>query len=117
MSNGGMMALDAVCAEPDIFAAAVSVAGPYLGTSCGHPAWLHLAGTADTIVPVRGGRSSVLSLCGCTFPATTTEAQRFHGAQVQLVPGANHTWPQAGDRSWGFDGMARAWTYLQPSSS
>lgn len=116
MSNGGMMALDAVCAEPDVFAAAVSVAGPYLGTTCAHPTWLHLAGTADTIVPVRGGSSSVPSVCACTFPATTTEAQRFHGAQVQLVDGANHTWPEANDSTWKFDGMQRAWAYLQPLS-
>jgi polyhydroxybutyrate depolymerase len=116
MSNGGMMALQALCAEPDLFAAAVSVAGPYLGSTCARPTWLHLAGTADTIVPVRGGRSSVPSVCACLFPATTTEAQRFRGAQVQLVSGANHTWPQATDNTWRFDGMQRAWSYLQPLS-
>ena len=99
MSNGGMMALQALCSEPDLFAAAVSVAGPYLGTICPRHTWLHLAGTADTIVPIHGGNSAVASVCTCTFPATTTEAQRFPGAQVRLVTGANHTWPQATDNS------------------
>jgi poly(3-hydroxybutyrate) depolymerase len=110
MSNGGMMALRALCDRPDIFAAAVSVAGPYLGTTCTRPTWLHLAGTADSIVPVSGGPAP---FCGCTFPATTTEAKRFPGAQVQLVNGANHTWPQVDDHTWRFDGLTRAWTFLQ----
>jgi polyhydroxybutyrate depolymerase len=109
MSNGGMMALTALCQAPNTFAAAVSVAGPFLGLTCSHTDWLHLAGTADQIVPIVGGYES---WCACDLPATTTEALRFPGATVQIVSGANHTWPLASDNTWRFNGMTRAWAFL-----
>jgi poly(3-hydroxybutyrate) depolymerase len=109
MSNGGMMALDALCRMPQTFSAAVSVAGPYLSGSCPRPTWLHLAGTKDGIVPVAGGMEA---WCNCTFPSTTSEQSRFPGSTVLLFPNANHTWPRVNDGTWKFDGMTAAWNYL-----
>ena len=83
-SNGGMMALRAICSAPDVFAAAGSVSGPFLGTTCARPIWRHIAAAADPIVPVFGGISAaapelgvVRDWCGCTWPATTTEQARY----------------------------------------
>jgi poly(3-hydroxybutyrate) depolymerase len=110
MSNGGMMALRAVCEAAYVFAAAGSVAGPRLQSNCGRPIWRDLHGSADTIVPLHGGKTAWNPL---PFPDTTTEADRFGGfVSVGIVAGAQHTWPRVGDGTWNFDGLTDIWTHI-----
>jgi poly(3-hydroxybutyrate) depolymerase len=112
MSNGGMMALRAVCQAPSVFAAAGSVAGPQLLPTCARPIWRHLHGSGDSIVPLHGGKTTWNSL---PFPDTTTEAARFGGfASVGIVNGAQHTWPRVGDGTWNFDGLSDIWAHIAP---
>ena len=119
-SNGGMMALDAVCHAPQVFAAVGSVAEPYLGASCARPVWRHLASAADAVVPVGGGVPSglpelgiVKDWCGCAFPATTTETARFGAyASVVISPTGGHFWPTLGDGSWPVDAERDLWGYV-----
>lgn len=116
LSNGGMMATRAICDAPDLFAAAGTVAGPYLGQQCARPVWLHLHGGSDPIVPYTGGRSpGVPSLgiakdwCRCAFPSSQTEAARLHGyVSVTYVPAGLHTWPTL-DGPWRMDGNTVLW--------
>jgi poly(3-hydroxybutyrate) depolymerase len=121
LSNGGMMALKAVCEAPDVFAAAGSVAGPYLGSSCKRPVWLHLHDAKDPIVPYYGGRppgSAFLRVandwCLCAFPNSATESRRFSmlTVSVQLAGNGVHSWPLAGDGAWNFSGNARLWAWV-----
>ena len=121
LSNGGMMALKAVCEAPDVFAAAGSVAAPYLGSSCKRPVWLHLHAAKDPIVPYYGGRppgSTFLRIannwCLCTFPDSATEAQRFslQTVSVQVAEKGVHSWPRVGDNAWNFSGNAKLWAWV-----
>jgi poly(3-hydroxybutyrate) depolymerase len=121
LSNGGMMALKAVCEAPDIFAAAGSVAGPYLGTSCKRPVWIHLHDARDPIVPYYGGHppgSPFLRVasdwCACSFPNSSTEAQRFstRTVSVQMAVSGVHSWPRVGDGAWNFDGSRNLWAFV-----
>ena len=119
-SNGGMMALDAVCSAPTVFAAAGSVAGPYLGGSCARPVWRHLAAAGDPIVPPAGGVPPGLPFlgitpdwCGCAFPATTTETQRFGPfASVRVVDGASHAWPAPNNPGFRYDAEDDLWNFV-----
>ena len=112
MSNGGMMALRAVCQAPSVFAAAGSVAGPQLLATCARPIWRHLHGTSDSVVPLHGGKTTWNSM---PFPDTTTEAARFGGfVSVGMVKGAQHTWPRVGDGTWNFDGLSDIWAHIAP---
>ena len=119
-SNGGMMALRAICSAPDVFAAAGSVSGPFLGTSCARPIWRHIAAAADPIVPVFGGISltvpelgTVRDWCGCTWPATTTERARYGAfASVYISPTGGHTWPTPTSANWAFDPERDLWGYV-----
>jgi poly(3-hydroxybutyrate) depolymerase len=121
LSNGGMMALKAICDAPDVFAAAGSVAGPYLATTCARPVWIHLHGAHDPVVPYLGGAppgSTFLHVpadwCGCSFPDSSTESARFSAFTVAVVraPYGMHTWPKLGDGSWNVDGNTALWTFL-----
>jgi poly(3-hydroxybutyrate) depolymerase len=119
-SNGGMMALRAICSAPWVFAAAGSVSGPFLGTTCARPIWRHIAAAADPIVPVWGGISPsapalgvVRDWCGCTWPATTTEQARFGAfASVYISPTGGHSWPTPTSSNWAFDPERDLWGYV-----
>jgi poly(3-hydroxybutyrate) depolymerase len=120
LSNGGMMALRAVCDAPDLFAAAGSVAGPYLGGRCGRPVWLHLHGGNDPIVPYAGGIPAGIpglgvayNWCRCSFPSTATEASRYPVfVGVSYARTGTHTWPSVGDRAWNLDANSRFWQFF-----
>ncbi len=119
-SNGGMMALDAICSAPTVFAAAGSVSGPFLGTACARPIWRHIAAAADEVVPPAGGVPAglpelgvVRDWCGCSFPATTTEAARYgYFASVLISPTGGHTWPTPTSSNWAFDPEHDLWDYV-----
>ena len=112
MSNGGMMALRAVCQASNVFAAAGSVAGPQLLATCARPIWRHLHGTGDTIVPLHGGQTAWNPT---PFPDTTTERARFGGfVSLGIVAGAQHTWPRVGDGTWNLDGLTDIWAHVSP---
>jgi pimeloyl-ACP methyl ester carboxylesterase len=119
-SNGGMMALDAVCSAPTVIAAAGSVSGPFLGSSCARPVWRHLAAQSDPIVPTGGGippgipaMGIPVDWCGCSFPATATEPRRFGlFASVLIAPNAAHTWPTPDNPSWHYDPENDLWNYV-----
>ncbi len=121
LSNGGMMALRAICDAPSVFAAAGSVAGPYLGTTCARPIWKHLHGALDPVVPYLGGvppGSTFLSVaqdwCLCSFPNSTTEPARFSPATVSvtIVKNGVHDWPRLKDGAWNLDGNAALWSFI-----
>lgn len=121
LSNGGMMALRAICDAPTVFAAAGSVAGPYLGQTCRRPVWRHLHGGADPVVPFHGGispGSAYLGVpanwCGCSFPDSATEPQRFSKTTVSVVfiNHGLHTWPKPADGSWNLYGNQNLWSYI-----
>jgi poly(3-hydroxybutyrate) depolymerase len=119
LSNGGMMATRAVCEAPDLFAAAGTVAGPYLGTRCSRPVWKHLHGGNDPFVPYLGGvPPGAIGLidydwCRCSFPSSATETKRFGGyVSTTFVPGATHSWPTS-TGSWHLDGNAVLWQALR----
>jgi poly(3-hydroxybutyrate) depolymerase len=116
-SNGAMMAIRATCeaegsSGKPMFAAAGAVGGPALVTSCRRPVWRHLHGEVDTVVPVRGGPSSVPSVCGCTFPDSTTEPGRFGPfADLDLFPTGGHTWPKPADGTFNVDANRLLWDF------
>lgn len=119
-SNGGMMALRAICSAPEIFAAAGSVSGPFLGTTCAKAVWRHIAAAPDPVVPAAGGISPGAPLlgvkrdwCGCTFPATTTERARFGPfVSVYISPTGGHSWPTPTSNNWAFDPERDLWGYV-----
>lgn len=116
LSNGGMMATRAICDAPQEFAAAGTVAGPYLGTRCGRPIWKHLHGGIDPIVPFAGGTPPGVSAlgvaadwCRCRFPSSATEATRLHGyVSLTYVSTGTHSWPTV-NGSWHLDGNTVLW--------
>ena len=137
-SNGGMMALRAVCARPDVFAAAASVSGT-LQSGClsGSPSSALLVnGMRDTTVPYAGERYSAFLRtaltpvptaaftlgrhAGCITSRREARArftvQEFRGCapgsrvSVVTVPRMGHRWPtQEVD---GLDGQALVWEFL-----
>jgi predicted esterase len=119
-SNGGMMALRAVCSAPETFAAAGSVSGPFLGTTCEKAVWRHIAAAPDPIVPPAGGVSPgapalgvVRDWCGCTWPSTDTERARFGPfASVYVSPTGGHSWPTPTSGNWAFDPERDLWGYV-----
>jgi poly(3-hydroxybutyrate) depolymerase len=120
-SNGGMMALRAICDAPTVFAAAGSVDGPYLGDTCARPVWEHLHDAADPIVPYHGGISPgsvylhvAKDWCGCEFPDSATEASRFASANITVSVSrtGGHSWPRLHDGSWNLDADQVLWSFL-----
>lgn len=119
-SNGGMMALRAICSAPETFAAAGSVSGPFLGTTCEKAVWRHIAAAPDPIVPPAGGISPgaptlgvVRDWCGCTWPSTYTERARFGPfASVYVSPTGGHSWPTPTSSNWSFDPERDLWGYV-----
>lgn len=121
LSNGGMMALRAICDAPTVFAAAGTVAGPYLGSTCARPIWKHLHGMLDPIVPYLGGvppGSPFLSVardwCLCSFPNSMQEPARFSPTTVSvtIVATGVHAWPRLKDGAWNLDGNAVLWNFV-----
>lgn len=113
-SDGGFMAIRAVCQLPDVFAAAGSISGDYLGQPCARPTWAHLHGGSDPIVPAAGGIPAFPSWNwpGCTvacFPPVLSEAASLG---VAVIPAGSHSWPRVGDGSWNLDGMTWLWARL-----
>lgn len=138
-SNGGMMAVKAGCARPDVFAAAASVAGT-LQASCagdGRFSALFLNGTSDRTVPFDGMRYSrflgtqltpvpraaavVASRDGCRLRTASRLGQvtrtRFSGCdagtavEMYAVAGMGHTWPRSDKQ--GVDGGRIVWDFLR----
>lgn len=113
-SNGGMMALDAICNTSGVFAAAASQSGPYLGQTCNRPIWRHLQGDPDDIVPAHGGVGTFPSYdwAHYCFPDSTQEPARFGGfVSFQLVPGATHKWLTPSNNSSGIDTTSDFWEH------
>jgi len=138
-SNGGMMALRAVCERPDVFAAAVSVAGT-LQTPCqgrrpvsamllhglrdrtvpyGGEAHSRLLGVPLTSVPSAAAQLAARSSCGATRITSGPGYLRrqytgcAQGTSIQLlaVPALGHRWPEL--QRDGVDGGGLTWTFLQ----
>jgi polyhydroxybutyrate depolymerase len=138
-SNGGMMALKAVCDRPDVFAGAVSVAGSLQATCHGRRPVnaLIIHGLRDTTVPYGGQRYSKFlgvplssapasaarlaarSSCSANRVSTTKRYVRtdYRGCsertdvQLVTVPAMGHRWPE--QRKDGVDGGALTWTFLR----
>jgi polyhydroxybutyrate depolymerase len=138
-SNGGMMALKAVCDRPDVFAAAVSVAGslqaPCVGRRPVNAMIIH--GQRDTTVPYNGERFSTFlgvpvtpvrvstarlaERSGCTAKHLSTAKYYLRsdyrgcseGTSIQLltVPRMGHRWPDLAHD--GLDGGAQTWAFLR----
>lgn len=138
-SNGGMMALRALCERPDVFAAAVSVAGT-LQSSCpsGRPLnAMFIHGTADGTVPFHGMRYStflhtaltavptaagtIAKRSRCTSSTTARPSrlytvQTFQGCaaggavEVLAADGMGHRWPTMEKDH--IDGGHLAWSFL-----
>jgi len=137
-SNGGMMSLRAVCARPDVFAAAASVGGTLQsGCLASSPvSALLLHGQRDTTVPYAGTSYSrflrtaltpvptaALTLAkqsGCVAVRTTRTPKYQQasyrgcgpGSSVELVsvPALGHHWPTT--QTDGVDGEGIVWNFL-----
>jgi poly(3-hydroxybutyrate) depolymerase len=138
-SNGGMMALKAVCARPDVFAAAVSVAGSLQAPCTGRRpvSAMIIHGMRDTTVPYAGQRHSkflgvpltsapvsasrLATRSSCTVNHVSA-AKRYlrkeyggcaEGTSVRLlsVPAMGHRWPDM--QHDGVDGGSLTWTFLR----
>jgi polyhydroxybutyrate depolymerase len=126
MSNGGMMTYRYLCGHADRLTAAVSVEGTDVAGCTPSRALplLHIAGTADRVVPYDGGRSTagavlasgafpavepsvanIADAAGCAATPTRSRAPGVEtrtwsacrrGATVQLVTvdGLQHEWPK-----------------------
>jgi poly(3-hydroxybutyrate) depolymerase len=94
-SNGGMMALRAIC-QSTYFAAAASVAGPLLVPCHRKVRALHLQGISDHTVPTRGGYSAFTKT---RFPDSLHQTAVL---TVRLFKGG-HQWPKGATAEiWGF---------------
>lgn len=93
-SNGGMLALRAVCERSDAFAAGISWAGTYAGDcSATKVSVAQMHGAEDTVVPVHGGTTWVNGR-DVTFPPAAALAERMQpGTQFPLtiMPGWGHS--------------------------
>lgn len=138
-SNGGMMALKAVCDRPEVFAAAVSVAGSLQAPCAGrHPLnAMILHGLRDTTVPYNGDRRSrflgvpvtpartsaarlaARSSCTANHTSSTTRYLRMDyrgcaartSVQLLTAPRLGHRWPDLAHD--GIDGGALTWSFLR----
>ena len=78
-SNGMIMAYRLLCEAADVFVAAAGQAGTLGVDSCSpsHPVSLrHIHGTADTNIPIDGGRGST-SIAGIDFPSPSEGISTF----------------------------------------
>lgn len=138
-SNGGMMALRAVCERPDVFAAAVAVSAT-LQAPCRGPkpvSALLVNGLRDTTIPYRGERRSdflgvpvtpVPTALGILVRRSRCTANRLltrpryrervyvgcaarTGIATVVLPVMGHRWPTASRDH--LDGGALAWAFLR----
>lgn len=94
LSNGGMLALRAACERPDVFRAAVALAGIYDG-GCdeGRVRIAQWHGAADPTVPLEGGPVNVNGV-ERTLPPVVSLSQRLaEGStyELRVIPGRGHT--------------------------
>lgn len=95
-SNGGMLSLDAACERPDVFKAATSWAGPWVGT-CDDPS-VRVAqwhGASDTVVPVNGGARTMWGQ-SITWPPATDLAMHMASGRtfpLTVLAGIGHPMP------------------------
>lgn len=111
-SNGAMMALRAVCEQPELWAGALSVAGAVVVPTC------DARGT--TVVLWQGERDTVVPVAGRVFPtggslpplSATVAALRGSRLTVERDPAGTHDWPRPGqglvERAWQLLSGARA---------
>ncbi len=98
-SNGGMMALRAICERPDIFAAAGVMGGDLVAACEPRPGVKQrplqvrqLQGGADAVVPYAGGLSKFL---GLRLPPVSNERRRLppgSNIDITLLPRLSHAW-------------------------
>jgi polyhydroxybutyrate depolymerase len=137
-SNGGMMALKALCDRPDVFAAAVSVAGSLQAPCQGRRpiSAMLIHGLQDTTVPYNGERHSnflgvpvtpvrvstarLTARSSCTAKHTSVARAYLRSdyrgcaertsVQLLTVPRMGHRWPDL--QHDGMDGGALTWKFL-----
>lgn len=95
-SNGAMMANYFVCQRGGLVNNVIAISGPLTTGNCSGASGvriLQLHGTADTNVPVQGGRGSGPS--GVEYPSLEASASRLRRAgasvQIELLQGAGHS--------------------------
>ena len=141
-SNGGMMALKAACARPDVFAAAASVAGTLQDSCAGDGPFsaLFLHGTSDHTVPFQGMKYSkflgteltpvpraatvVASRDRCQVRTASSLGRATRtlfsscdagtAVEIYAVAGMGHTWPRSDKQ--GVDGGRIVWDFLRVHS-
>ena len=117
-SNGGMMALRALCERPDVFAAAGVMSGALM-TDCAPATGIRriplrirqLHGLGDTTVPPQGGSSRIVPEL---VPPLDKEAAALPaGSQLDLtlIPGLGHQW--ATPENSPFDATDQIWQFLR----
>lgn len=104
LSNGGMLALRAACERPDLFPAAVALAGVYDGTCDNGPVQIaQWHGAVDATVPLDGGQVKVLGE-RLNLPSVASIAKRMSAGSVfelYVIPGRAH---------------AMSWTEYRPAT-
>jgi polyhydroxybutyrate depolymerase len=101
-SNGALMSYRLACERPDLFRAAVAVAGDMIAPRCAPArpvALLHVHGTRDPLIPLAGVASSRLDPAGFPPASTSVErvaaADRCSGATTSTEP-STVTWTAVG---------------------
>jgi polyhydroxybutyrate depolymerase len=140
MSNGAMMTYRLMCERPNLFAAAIPVSGTLEIPSCekgSSVALLHIHGSADDNVPLKGGVGHGLSRVNFrSIPDTMklvtdtrhckdqirhlpngdseTNYACTSGAPVRLriLSGGKHEWPTGSGRG-GFNAAEEAWNFAK----
>lgn len=95
MSNGGMLATKAACERPDLFKVVAVWAASWRGRCDRGPVTIgHWHGTADPVVPIGGGSTTILGRTVTFPPADWLEGRLAKGSTFTYVPveGAVH-WP------------------------
>lgn len=93
VSNGGMLATKAICAEPETFKAVAVWGASWKGDCDAGPVTIgHWHGDADVAVPIRGGTSRIAGREVDFPPADWLEGRLAPGSEFQLkaLPGVPH---------------------------
>lgn len=99
LSNGGMLALRAICDRPDVLGAAVALAGTYDGTcDAGRVRIGQWHGARDAVVPLNGG-TVMVDGAQRTLPPIASLAQRMAPGSIyelRVLPNQAHamSWTQ-----------------------